>query len=132
MVRSPRGFAPEDRIRRRTEFLRIYDSGRRVHCREFVLFYLRGATDRHRIGLTVPGRAGGAVLRNRVKRRLREIFRANREVLGSVAVDLVFNVSSAGARASRKELEDEFLRAAEAARRGKGRPPGKNRPRRRR
>ena len=130
--RSGRRFSPEDRIRRRAEFLRIYESGKRVHDRRFVLFYLHGAAGQHRIGLTVPGRVGGSVVRNRVKRRLRDIFRLNREALGVAPLDLVLNVSSVGARASREDLEASFLRAAAAARRGKGRPPNPDRPRRRR
>ncbi len=41
-----------------------------------------------RIGLTVSRRVGGAVLRNRIKRRIREWFRTHRELLPS-GVDLV-------------------------------------------
>jgi ribonuclease P protein component len=130
--RSALGLGPEDRLRRRSDFLRIYDAGRRVPGREFVLFYLSGKTDRHRLGLTVPGRLGIAVKRNRVKRRLRAIFRYHREEFGSAALDLVINLTAAGIDAPHSELEVEFRRAASAARQGKGRPPrAGGRPRRR-
>ena len=131
MVRARLGFGKEDRLRRRTDFLRVYGQGRRIHGRAFVLFYAPGGTPRHRIGLTVPRRAGDAVARNRVKRRLRDIFRRNRERLGDRILDVVMNVSEAGARSRLAELEAEFLHVAESAREGRGKPPRGLRERRR-
>ena len=130
--RSALGLGPEDRLRRRSDFLRVYDGGRRVPGREFILFYLSGRTDRHRLGLTVPGRLGIAVKRNQVKRRLRAIFRYHREDLGQDALDLVINLTAAGIDAPHAELVNEFLKAASVARKGKGRAPRAGaRPRRR-
>ena len=125
MTRSALRFTAADRLRRRLDFQSVYDGGRRLVGGTFVLFYRPGATERHRIGLTVPGRHGGAVVRNRTKRRLREIFRAHRGELGDAALDLVLNVSAAGVRADHRRLEEEFVRAAGAARMGKGRPARK-------
>ena len=124
------GFRPEDRLRQRREFLRVYQEGRRVGGRYFGLFYLRGAGDGHRLGLTVPRQVGGAVVRNRVKRRLREIFRLNRSVLGDNPLDLVINVYPPGGQAASVELRAEFLRSAREALQGRGRPGRKEPPRR--
>jgi ribonuclease P protein component len=124
------GFRPEDRLRHRREFLRVYQEGRRIGGRCFGLFYLAGASDRHRLGLTVPRHVGGAVVRNRVKRRLREIFRLNREILGENPMDLVINVYPPGGKAPSAELLDEFRRSAREARQGRGRPGRKLGPRR--
>ncbi len=124
------GFRPEDRLRQRREFLRVYQEGRRVGGRYFGLFYLRGAGDRHRLGLTVPRQVGGAVVRNRVKRRLREIFRLNRSVLGDNPLDLVINVYPPGGQAASVELRAEFLRSAREALQGRGRPGRVEPPRR--
>lgn len=124
------GFRPGDRLRQRREFLRVYQEGRRVGGRYFGLFYLRGAGDRHRLGLTVPRQVGGAVVRNRVKRRLREIFRLNRSVLGDNPLDLVINVYPPGGQAASVELRAEFLRSAREALQGRGRPGRKEPPRR--
>ena len=124
------GFRPEDRLRQRREFLRVYQEGRRVGGRYFGLFYLRGAGDGHRLGLTVPRQVGGAVVRNRVKRRLREIFRLNRSVLGDNPLDLVINVYPPGGQAASVELRAEFLRTAGEALQGRGRPGRKEPPRR--
>lgn len=122
-LRSGLGYGPEDRLRRRSDFLRVYDQGRRVSGKDFIVFYLAGGTERHRLGLTVPGRLGIAVKRNRVKRRMRTIFRHHREALGERALDLVINLTAAGMDAPHGELEMEFRRAASAARKGRGRPP---------
>lgn len=126
------GFKPEARLRHRREFLRVYQEGRRVSGQYFGLFYLRGAGEGHRIGLTVPRKVGGAVVRNRVKRRLREIFRLNRAVLGDNPLDLVINVYPPGGQAASVELRAEFLRSAREALQGRGRPGRKEPPRRRR
>jgi ribonuclease P protein component len=124
------GFQPEDRLRHRREFLRVYQDGRRVGGRCFGFFYLAADGDRHRLGLTVPRQVGGAVVRNRVKRRLREIFRLHREVLGDHPLDLVINVYPPGGKAVSAELLAEFRRAAGEARQGRGRPGRKLGPRR--
>ena len=111
-----------DRVLRRRDFLRVYDQGRRVNEQGFLLFYVHNDAGRHRLGLTVPRRLGDAVARNRVKRRLREIFRTHRDALGDVTLDLVVNVSAKGIGASHGELEEGFFRAAAVARSGRGRP----------
>jgi ribonuclease P protein component len=62
----------------------------------------------------LPGASGGAVVRNRTRRRLREIFRKHQhEICGGVWV-----VTIASARAARETshaLEDEWLRLARRA-----------------
>ena len=115
-------FLPADRLLHRRDFLRVYDEGRRVNEQGFLLFYLRNEAGRHRLGLTVPRKLGNAVHRNRVKRRLREIFRVHRGRLGDPALDLVVNISAWGIAASHAELEEGFFRAASVARSGRGHP----------
>ena len=60
------------------------------------------------LGLTVPRRVGKAVARNRVKRRLREIFRRHRAELNP-PMDIVVNVRPTVSERSYDELEREFL-----------------------
>jgi ribonuclease P protein component len=66
--------------------------------------------DKPRLGLSVSNRVGSSVVRNRVRRRLKEIFRS------SVAdlpwdLDLVISARPAAAEASFEELNQEFLRS---------------------
>ena len=63
-----------------------------------------------RLGLTVSRRVGGAVTRNRVKRRIREWFRRNRSAL-PLDRDLVVIARPAAARLEGCEIEREFVGA---------------------
>jgi ribonuclease P protein component len=56
------------------EFRRVYREGRRFLGTMLVL-YVRPTEGRRRVGITTGRRFGGAVVRNRAKRRLREAFR---------------------------------------------------------
>jgi ribonuclease P protein component len=88
-VRSRQTFSAADRIRKRSEYRRVYDRGRKISSRNFTLFLLENDLRRPRLGITATRRIGGAVQRNRAKRLLREWFR---KVQGSLpAVDLVVN-----------------------------------------
>jgi ribonuclease P protein component len=82
----------------------------------FVLFALPGATAVSRLGITATRKFGGAVERNRFKRVVRELFRANRGE--GAPIDLVVNAKAAAKHARRPELESAFASAlAEIARR---------------
>jgi ribonuclease P protein component len=64
-----------------------------------------------RIGIIVSRKVGGAVARNRVRRRVREIFRKHQPEL-SRGIWLVVIVSPRAVGASYSQLEDEWLRLA--------------------
>lgn len=81
-VFSAPGFAfPKSaRVRKRPEFLRVQSRGRRVHTEHFTLIVLdRGDGEPARLGLTTARKVGPAVVRNRARRVLREVFRLHRE-----------------------------------------------------
>ena len=68
-------FPGSARLKKRWEFKRLQDRGRRIWSRRFILYVRRGATKRSRIGITVSRKVGNAVRRNRIKRWIREVYR---------------------------------------------------------
>ena len=85
------------RLLKHSDFERVYKQGRRHFSPHLTVFYLRQAEGAlparsSRVGFTVGRVLGGAVERNRLKRRLREAVRLRRSVLaGASAVDVVIN-----------------------------------------
>jgi ribonuclease P protein component len=76
---ATRRFTKDDRIRKRSEFLRVQRLGVKVSSRSFLLFARKNGLGRARLGVTVSKRVGNAVRRNRIKRLVREVYRLNRE-----------------------------------------------------
>ena len=70
--------------------------------------FLRRASERSRLGVSIPRRVGGAVARNRVRRRLRELFRRHRELFGERTVWVVINARPPSATASFEQLAAEY------------------------
>jgi ribonuclease P protein component len=66
------------RLSRSRDFDAVYRHGRSVSTRYLVLYWFPHEEDAGdpRLGLAVPKGAGSAVTRNRIKRRLREIWRS--------------------------------------------------------
>jgi len=71
-----------ERIRRRSEFSALFESGRRIHTGNLTVILGRNPSGTRRLGLVVGRRvAKTAVRRNRMKRLLREFFRLNKHRL---------------------------------------------------
>jgi ribonuclease P protein component len=79
------------RLLRHADFERVYQQGRRHFSPHMTVFYMRrDSGEGLRVGFTVSRALGGAVDRNRMKRRLREAVRLRRPE-ESPAVDVVIN-----------------------------------------
>ena len=63
------------RLRRRAEFQRVFNTGRRAHGRYFTIIAAPDGASRTRLGIVASRKLGGAVVRNRAKRLIREVFR---------------------------------------------------------
>ncbi len=126
-------FRKSSRLLRHADFQRVYKQGRRQFAAHMTVFYLprqnvarppaaaevpevplvasmREDINAARIGLTVGRVLGGAVDRNRIKRRLREAVRANLAALPG-AVDVVINPKKSALTAEFSVLRDEVARA---------------------
>ena len=109
-------FPQSSRILRSADFRTVYDNGIRLSTPVFAAFCLArtGSEERGsaRLGLTVPRAIGGAVVRNRIKRRLRDVFRRNRAKMGA-QWDVVLNPRRAALTAPFPEIERAFERLIE-------------------
>jgi ribonuclease P protein component len=72
---------PEITVKENYEFRRIYRKGKSVVAPAMVLYCQKNRQGRTRLGVTVSTKLGKAVVRNRVRRRLREIWRLNKEAM---------------------------------------------------
>ena len=123
----PETFPAARRIRRRPEFQRAYEKGRRIHGRFMTVFFLRADVPQSRLGVSATRKLGGAVVRNRAKRRFREAFRRGQFPAG---VDIVVIPRPAALEAPFGEVAAELqllvARAARAVRSGTATTPGRD------
>ena len=97
-------------LKKNHEFRRLYAKGRSAVTPTLVVYARRNGSGCSRVGFTVTVKLGHAVVRNRIRRRLREIYRLHETELRR-GCDLVIVARSRAARASYRELERDFLNA---------------------
>lgn len=117
-----------ERIRRRADYLRIQGGGRKLHIPSFVCFGVRPAAAASRpdavarerepvaetenpltqLGITVSRRVGNAVVRNRVKRLVREAFRRHKADFPS-GLELVLIARAEAAKVGYAQVERELM-----------------------
>jgi len=106
-------FAKADRILKRSEFLYLSKTGKKLQDRYFVITFLPGHFDNSRLGVTVTKKVGSSVKRNWIKRLSREYFRLNRHHLkGLWDINIIAKKQAAGLRPDRifASLENLFKR----------------------
>ncbi len=69
------------RLLKRAEFLKLSRAGAKLQSANFVVIIGRNDRQQARLGITVSGKVGNSVMRNRIKRQVREFFRRRRAVL---------------------------------------------------
>ena len=119
-----RGFSAANRLRRHAEFMHVQRHGLRLQTAHFVLFAAKyPGHEGARLGMAVSRRVGKAVVRNRLRRRIREHFRLSLRRLVPDGCALVV-IARAGAAelatpSINAELETATLRLAQRLRDGK-------------
>jgi ribonuclease P protein component len=109
------GFPKSLRLQKRREFLRVQERGQKVAAGPLLGLALPNERGVTRLGLTVTTKVGNAVVRNRIRRRLREIFRKRRGQL-PVGIDLVLIARASAAEAGFEELAASFESIAQRLR----------------
>lgn len=110
------------RLLRHADFERVYKQGRRHFASHMTVFYLP-RTERDagtRVGFTVGKVLGGAVLRNRMKRRLREAVRLHGMI--PAAMDVVINPKKSLLTAGFVDVQREIRRAFDVIEKAAGKP----------
>jgi ribonuclease P protein component len=108
-------FSKGKRLTSPAEFALVRDEGQAHHGSLLIIGVKTDAeTAGFRAGFVTSKRIGNAVMRNRVRRRLREIVRQRQDQLRN-RIWIVTIARPAATRASYQELEDEWLRLAKRA-----------------
>ena len=93
----------ETTLKMNYEFRRVYNRGKSGVSPFLVVYARPNRSGKNRLGITVSAKLGKAVVRNRVRRRFREIYRLSRSELKQ-GFDLVFVARSRAVTASYQEL----------------------------
>ena len=96
------------RLLRRPEYDAVYREGRRRAARQFAVFFRPNGLGHSRFGISLKRDLGGAVVRNRIRRRIREILRLHRMEIPA-GWDIVVHPRSSVATADFRALESELL-----------------------
>ena len=100
----------EERLRRRADYLRAYRTGRRRQGALAILYFVPSLAGHPRIGITASRKVGKAVVRQRLKRRSKEIYRRWLDRGKLPALDLVVHLKPAAAAADFQSYREELLR----------------------
>lgn len=112
-------FPAEQHLRRQQEIRAVREQGRRIECGAFTIWWKKRAAPTTnapfdpspRVCVIASSKAvGGAVLRNRAKRRLREVFR-HQQHLVPPGCDLLLIARLATTKWPLPELENKFAEA---------------------
>jgi ribonuclease P protein component len=109
-MEKPLCFPKSRRLTRDSEFRRVRTEGKTVRGDTLTIGFLKNAQSdaAARAGFITSKRVGNAVVRNRTRRRLREIFRRHQhEVCGGIWIVTI--ASARSARGTFRALEDEWL-----------------------
>jgi ribonuclease P protein component len=99
-------------LKKNSDFRRLYAKGKSAVTPYLVLYTRPNRLGENRVGYTVSVKVGHAVVRNRVRRRLREIYRLNSPSLRP-GFDLVIVARGRAVDCPYRKLEAAFLRACE-------------------
>lgn len=111
-----------NRIAKRRDYLRTYETGRKIFSRYAILFFAASEHAVSRLGVTATKKLGKANVRNRLKRWTREVYRVQRGPLGidGRRLDIVVNVKPNAAEASFADYRADLERALQRIKRETG------------
>jgi ribonuclease P protein component len=103
------GFPRHERLLKRADFLRLSRQGCKTQSAGFIILRTESPLSAVRIGITVSGKVGNAVTRNRLKRFIREFFRHNKGLFAPADYSIIARQSAA--RLDYKDVCQNLVRA---------------------
>ncbi len=104
---------PQERIRKRKDFLFLYKKGKRYRGKYFNLIYLSNDFSFSRIAVIVSKKVGNAVKRNKIKRQMRTLFRRNKSLL-KAPLDIIIIAKKEILESSWLTLQGDYFSALES------------------
>jgi ribonuclease P protein component len=102
-------FPREARLVRRGDFDAVYRAGKRRSSSHFTVFFRANQLPVSRFGFSIKKALGGAVVRNRIRRRIREIVRCHRMEIPA-GWDILIHPKSSVAKAEFAGLTADLVR----------------------
>ncbi len=104
--------SPEERIKKKREFLSIYKQGYRYRGKHFKIIYRSNNCKHSRFAAVAGKKIGNAVKRNKAKRWIKALFRKNKHLLKD-SKDLIIIAKENIFDAPWKKLEKDYIKAIE-------------------
>jgi len=105
------------KLRRRAEYRNVYERGARLRGRFMTCFALPNGLASPRLGIAASRKIGNAVVRNKAKRRIRELFRAHKPLK---SIDIVCVPHRELVSATWRDLEADYRVALQRIEKGNG------------
>ncbi len=103
-------FPKERRLRTSSDFHKVRESSHKLFSKSLIIYYLDNNLSYPRLGIIVSKKVSKkAVVRNKIKRQIREIFRLNQNKIS--AVDIVVIAKQAAKDSSYLQIENNLLKA---------------------
>ncbi|MFW5890799.1 MAG: ribonuclease P protein component [bacterium] len=98
-------------IKKNEDFKKVYKHGKSYADKNLVFFILKNKEKKTRFGITTAKKINKAVVRNKMRRRLKEIVRKNIRSIRN-GYDIVVMCRVRGMESSYKDLENSFIKLA--------------------
>ena len=102
--------SPQERIRKKREFIFLYKKGYRYRGKYFNLVYHSSDLNFSRMAVVASKKIGNAIVRNKVKRWMRTLFRRNKNMIGN-SLDIIIIIKQSIWEVSWVKLQEDYLDA---------------------
>lgn len=107
-----RGFPREERLRDRKDFDKVFREGMALRVGSLKVYVLSNSLPYSRLGIVTSRKLGTPVVRNRIRRLLRECYRLNKTLLGP-GLDLIL-MPGKGIPPTLKKVEEDFKKLVDS------------------